>query len=119
MNKNLNQLQEILDIAGVILVVLNTDESIALINKKGCDTLGFTREELIGKSYFDNFIEEAHRDQLKFVFKQIIKGELDGSASYENKVLTKSGCCRIIKWSNSFLKDSQGNIIATISSVKM
>ena len=33
--------QRYLEIAGVILVVLNSDQTVQLINRKGCDVLGY------------------------------------------------------------------------------
>ena len=41
--------QDYLDIAGVIIVVIRPDETVELINKKGCELLGYKKEEIEGK----------------------------------------------------------------------
>jgi PAS domain S-box-containing protein len=48
--------QNYLDIANVIFVIINPDQTIRLINKKGCEVLGFSETELIGKNWFKHFI---------------------------------------------------------------
>ena len=42
----LNRTQDYLDIAGVIIVIIRPDETVELINKKGCDLLGYRKEEI-------------------------------------------------------------------------
>ena len=55
-NPGPENVQTFLDIAGVILIVLNADQTVSLINKKGCEVLGYESSEIIGKNWFDNFI---------------------------------------------------------------
>lgn len=112
----LSRITELVDIASVILIVLNPDETVAFINKKGCDTLECEAGEVVGKNYFDNFIESKRRTELKSIFKAIVDGEAEPSASFENPVVTKSGALRDVKWTNSYLKDEKGKVIAVISS---
>lgn len=108
--------QQYLDIAGVIMVVLNADQTVALINKKGCEILGYSYEEIIGKNWFDHFLPENYREQVKTIFSKMIIGSMELVEYYENPVLTKSGEERLIAWHNSYIKDKQGRIAATLSS---
>ena len=105
-----------LDIAGVVIVVLNRDQSIAVINKKGCEILGYDEPEIIGKKWFDNFLPERDRDQTRAVFSELIAGNIEPVKYYENYVLTKDNKERLIAWYNSILRDDDGKIIATLSS---
>ena len=106
--------QGYLDVAGII-VVLNTDQTIALINKSGCRLLGYGEEEVIGKNWFDTFIPERIRDEAKSFFSKLIIGTLEGTDVYENPILSASGKERLIRWHNSLLRDEQGRITGTLS----
>ena len=53
--------QKYLDVAGVIFVVLDSNGRISLINKKGCEVLGYQAEEMIGKDWFDNFLPKRDK----------------------------------------------------------
>jgi PAS domain S-box-containing protein len=105
-----------LNIAGVILVVIDRDQKVALINKKGCEVLGYSEEGIVGKNWFDNFLPERLRHDVKKVFDSLMNGEIAPIEYYENPVLTKTGEERIVAWHNIELKDENGNIYATLSS---
>ncbi|MEW6108119.1 MAG: PAS domain S-box protein [Nitrospirota bacterium] len=108
--------QKYLDVAGVIFLVINADETVGLINKKGCDILGYPEEEITGKNWFDTFIPGRVREEIRSVYKKIIAGETAIYEKFRNPVLTGNGNERIIEWSNTILKDESGRNIATLSS---
>jgi PAS domain S-box-containing protein len=106
--------QNYLDMAGII-VVLNIDQTIALINKSGCRLLGYEEREVIGKNWFDTFLPESIRNEAKAVFSKLITGTLEGTDVYENPTLSVSGEERLIRWQNSLLRDEQGRITGTLN----
>jgi len=108
--------QKYLDVAGVMLVAIDTEQRVGLINKKGCDILGYKEEEIIAKNWFDNFLPERIRSQVKAVFEKAIRAEADASEYRENPILTKSGNERLIAWHDTVLRDEKGKVIATLSS---
>ncbi|BAP56825.1 signal transduction histidine kinase [Thioploca ingrica] len=116
LRKTKDQLQNYLDIAGVIFVILNLDQTVHLINKKGCEILGLPSEEIIGKNWFDHFIPSSDRSQTLASFSMLIAGELQPFEYFENKVLTQAGEERLIAWNNKLLWDETGQIIGTLSS---
>lgn len=116
LRKEKDKAQKYLDVAKVIMVAIDAKRKVTLINKKGCEVLGYKEEEIIGKDWFDNFIPERIRDELKDVFVGLIAGEIKPFENYENPILTKSGEKRIISWHNTILKDDKGKIIASLSS---
>ena len=105
-----------LEIAGVILVVLNADQTVQLINRKGCEVLDYEAAEISGQNWFDNFVPQRERERTRAVFVQLISGDIDPIEYFENAVLTKNRAERIISWHNTVLRDQTGNIIATLSS---
>ena len=69
------QAQKYLDVAGAMFVAINTNGNITLINKKGCEILGYDKEEeIIGKSWFDTFVPKEQVKPLKTVFRKLIAG---------------------------------------------
>ena len=111
-----DRLQNFLDITTLMIAAIDSDQLVSLINKKGCEILGYSENEIVGKNWFDNFIPERNRDKVKTVFEKLITGEIKPSEYYENPVLTRSGEERIIAWHNSIIKDKEGNTIGTLSS---
>ena len=111
-----NKLQTYLDIAGAILVVIDANQTISLINKKGCQILGYEEKEIIGKNWFDTFIPEGIREEFRMTFKSFMKGETNPVEYFENPVLTKTGEERMIAWRNAVLRDGKGKVVSTLSS---
>ena len=108
--------QRYLDIAGVIFVVINTKQKVTLINKKGGEVLGYTEKEILGKNWFDNFIPQSKRDEVRAIFNNLMAGVIEPYEYSENPVLTKSGEERLIAWHNTVITDDTGTIIETLSS---
>lgn len=100
-----NKAQRYLDIAGVMLIVVNSEQAVKLINKRGCEILGYKEEEIIGKNWFDNFVPEISRNEAEKVFQRLMAGEAEPVEYYENPVITKSGEEKIIAWHNTVLKN--------------
>ncbi len=108
--------QKYLDIAGVMFVVINADQTVSLINKKGCEILGYKESEIVGKNWLDNFIPERIRSQVQFVYNKLLSGEIASIEYYDNPVLTKRGEERVIFWHNTILKNEKGEIVSILSS---
>lgn len=108
-------LKQYLDRADVIILVLDKEQRVKLINRKGSEILGFGEQEIIGRNWFDNFVPERLRDTVKGVFSEIVQGKTEQTEFYENPVLTRSGEERLIAWRNAVLRDSQGEITEILS----
>jgi len=111
-----NRIQSYLDIVGVTLMVIDDDQKVSLINKRGCEILGYDEKEIIGKSWFDTFIPEKNRDEVKAEFRKLADREMNPTGYFENSILTSIGEERIMGWYNVLLRDEKGNIISTLSS---
>ncbi|UCH96141.1 MAG: PAS domain S-box protein, partial [Candidatus Aminicenantes bacterium] len=102
-----NRAQQYLNVAAVIIIALNDQGIVTLINKKGCDVLGYKEEEIVGKNWFDLCIPERIKEDVKGVFKELMAGKTELVEYYENPILTKSGEERIVAWHNNILKDEK------------
>lgn len=109
-------IQKYLDIAGVIIVALNKQGNITLINKKGCEILGYDESDLIGKNWFEHCLPEKNRQEMQQLFRQWMNGKVTLAEYYDNPVLTKKGKQRIISWQNTLLNDDAGRPTGTLSS---
>ncbi len=116
MNLRSDITQKYLDIAGSIILVLNPDGTVELINKRGSDILGYPEKEIVGKNWFDHFLPETIREQIREVFQKVQNDEVPLEEVFENAVLTRQGEERIIAWNNSLIRDESGDIIGTLSS---
>ena len=110
--------QTYLNIAGVMFVALDAEGKIILTNRKGCEVLEYNTEEIMGKNWFDHFVPKEEREEVKAVFRRLMKGEIEIVEYYENNVLTKNGKERLIAWHNSVVTDKKGAITGVLSSGK-
>jgi PAS domain S-box-containing protein len=116
LKKERDRAQLYLDVAGVMFVAIDVEQNVTMINKKGCELLGYAEHEIVGKNWFDHFITAENMDEVKDVFNQIISGNIKTAEYYVNAVRIKGGDKKIIAWHNSIIKDESGYIIGTLSS---
>ncbi len=108
--------QGYLDLAAVILLGLDRDRRIRLINKRGCELLGYEEAELLGQDWVATCILPEEQAQIGNLFGRLIDGEIELPDKSENWVLTRDGERRMITWKNSVIRDESGEIIGTLSS---
>ncbi|MBI4719302.1 MAG: PAS domain S-box protein [Planctomycetes bacterium] len=111
-----NAAEKYLDVAAVILLVLDSQGRIAMINRKGCEILGRSRDELLGCDWFATCLKPADRQVVGARFSRVVSGASAPSPHYENYVVDRNGGARLIAWYNTVLRDDVGNIIGTLSS---
>jgi two-component system cell cycle sensor histidine kinase/response regulator CckA len=121
--KMIEQLQEdrdreqmFLDIAEVMFLALDKDGKVNLINKKGCEILGYPETQILGKSWFDHFMPDRHKEKAKNIFQQLMNEEAESIEYFESPILAKDGERRYIDWHNTLLKDKTGAVVGTFSS---
>ena len=105
--------QRYLDTAEVILLALDLEGRITLINRKGCDLLGWTEPELLGRDWVETCLPARMRDDCGEKLRTPSAGDLP---IVENPILTRSGEERLIEWRNTVLRDDDGRVIGTFSS---
>lgn len=108
--------QQYLDTAGVMLVAFDVSHKIILINPKGCEILGYEKEQLIGQYWYEKFIPDEYKIEIKEEFKSLISGVISANKYNETPIIRKGGEQRTIAWNNSLIKDKNGNITGLLSS---
>ena len=106
--------EQYLDVAGVILRVMDRNGRVTLINRKGGEILGYPEGEIIGKKWHDLFVPQRSKNEVLAVFNRLMAGEL--IEYHENQVVTRTGEERTIAWHNSLVRDEQGQVVALLSS---
>ena len=102
--------RELMERVHMIAIMLDTDAKIIFCNDFLLQLTGWSREEVIGKNWFDTFIPEDLRPDIKDIFYQgISNGEI--VAHYENGILTRNGSVCMIVWDNTLLRDAAGNVV--------
>ena len=108
-------LKHYLDLTRVMFVVLDTHETVKMINRRGCDILGYSEEEVIGKNWFETFLPGGIISEVKIAYNKMMQGK-DPEEFFENPVIRKNGDERIIYWHSTILKDDKGKIVGVLSS---
>lgn len=111
-----NKAQQYLDIVGVIVVVINVKGEVILVNRKGCEILQQDEPDILGKNWFNTYIPERSRDQVKQVFEKIMQQDKKPAEYYENTIVLPDGQERLIAWHNHLILDENENITGSISS---
>jgi diguanylate cyclase (GGDEF)-like protein/PAS domain S-box-containing protein len=106
--------QRFLDVASTLVVVLDPDGRVQLVNRQGCELLGFTEAELLGRDWFDAAVPSADRLDLRRAFFRIVSRVEDPGETLETFVQTRTGESRRIAWRTSVLLDDDGHVTAVL-----
>ncbi|MFP3904444.1 MAG: PAS domain-containing protein [Armatimonadota bacterium] len=108
--------QQYLDIAGTIILVLSPEGRVELINRYGCELLGVDEEGIIGADWFEEFVPESVRHEIRTRLQRIISGDIKTGSDMINPIITKNGQRRITSWDARRLKDENGTVTAVLAS---
>ena len=94
--------EEIINTANAMVVVLDMEGRVLEFNRAAEELTGWTRAEILGKSWFETVAPADRFPQTDVLFRRM-KGK-GLPATYENPILTKSGEERQIVWHNSVVR---------------
>ncbi|WP_370575203.1 PAS domain S-box protein [Methanomethylovorans sp.] len=102
--------QKYLDVVRVIILVIDRDHNVSLINKKGCEIIGYTESEIIGYNWFDTCLPEREKNDAKANYSDILGGKRSVPEYFESSLIKKNGEESIFAWNNILLKDDVGTV---------
>ena len=105
---------QILESGNIVSLMLNNDGTINFCNDYLLRITGYEREDVLGKNWFDLFIQSSSREGLKALFSKGMQIK-EFSKNNENSILTKEGEELVILWYNIALKSDKGEILGTTS----
>jgi diguanylate cyclase (GGDEF)-like protein/PAS domain S-box-containing protein len=101
--------QSYLDTVETIMMVLDQQGCVTMINRKGCEILGYSEAEIIGSLWFSPRYmpetEERYREHLACIKRSTLSDEM---AYTESPVLDKRGNTLLIAWHNKIQFDNDG-----------
>jgi PAS domain S-box-containing protein len=116
LKENEQRLRGIYDNAGVGISETDIDNRLLDINDRFFNILGYTREELIGKSVID--ITYAEDIQLTNIMNdRLHKGEIE-MFNYEKRYIKKDGSLMWVNVTGSAMFDSDGKFIKSINTIE-
>ncbi|TXT53382.1 MAG: putative Histidine kinase [Promethearchaeota archaeon] len=104
-----------LDFSQALIVLIGPNKQVKFINEFGATLLGYDKEEIIGKNWFNTFIPPDNREEINNVFENIFEGSKQTFKSYTNEIVLKNGSKRKIFWNNSLIIDKNNKIIGILS----
>ncbi|WP_407282658.1 DUF835 domain-containing protein [Methanolobus sp. WCC1] len=105
-----DQAQNYLDLAGVMLFVLDENGIVKVINRKGCEILGYREDEILGNDWFENYVPELFRENARKGFEKLLSTQTESTGYFEVPFLNSNKQKRIMSWTNIVLHDSEGGI---------
>jgi diguanylate cyclase (GGDEF)-like protein/PAS domain S-box-containing protein len=105
-----------LEVASTMVVVLSHLGRIELVNRQGCELLGFDEEEIIGRDWFTTVVAAEDRLDARRAFSRLASGVEPAGEALETGVQTKAGERRQIAWRNAVLRDASGGIVSVLRS---
>ncbi len=93
-------------------ISLNSEAKIIFVNTHFLNLTGWKEKEVLGRDWFDMFIPEHLREEVREVFFAVM-GQKDtaGFSTYENQILDRNGGLINVAWSNVLTKDTHGNVV--------
>lgn len=108
--------QNYLDIVDVIVLVLDIHQKVKLLNRKGCEILGYDSEDVIEKDWVATFIPKKDQPIINALITDLVNSQTPPPPYYENEIVTKKGELRMIAWRNQALYDDNGTITGFLCS---
>ncbi len=114
LNESERRFSEMLKNTLLFSLIIDDKAKITFANQSFLSATGYSARELIGQNYFEFFIEDALRDDLKKTFNGIIE-EDPALLNLENTIVTKNGSSLLIAWNNTLLRDEDGLVTGVAS----
>lgn len=106
-----------LDVAGVMLLVLDRDAVVREINPHGVRILGYgDAEAILGRDWFDLAFAPDEGERMRAAYRALMAGERPDLPDHDDLILRPDGDRRCIAWRHSVLRDAAGNPTGTLSS---
>ncbi|WP_299111226.1 PAS domain-containing sensor histidine kinase [uncultured Winogradskyella sp.] len=114
LQKEKEKIQEYLNLAPVVFLLIDTEYNVQLINKKGCDLLGYNSIEILGKNWLNNFISLAD-SKGSILSHKYIKNE-NGllNPNFESFLKCNNNNMPLMSWTNLTLLDENNKYIGTL-----
>ncbi|BAY79972.1 two-component hybrid sensor and regulator (plasmid) [Nostoc linckia NIES-25] len=105
--------RSLLENVQLLVVGLDSAGKVEYANPFFLELTGYTQEEVLGKDWVRDFIPQEQQQQIHKLFLEMLDQGLN--PHHQSSLLTKSQTPRVIAWNNTLLRDSQEQIIGTMT----
>jgi len=105
-----------LDNAPVVTVVFDIDGTVQMVNRRCCDLLGYSADEIVGRNWLRDFVPDGDRERMTRQFTHCFAERCCDCEYIEHPVQTRSGVQRLFSWRNEMIQDEAGQATAVLCS---
>lgn len=105
---------DMMDNIDLLSIVIDPQSRIVYCNDYFLALTGWRHDELLGANFVDLIIPPDLMDEVRDVHLGMV-ADLPAARHHENEILTRSGERRLIRWNNTMLRSSAGEMIGTAS----
>ena len=105
---------ELMKNTALFSAILDIEGKIIYCNKSLLTSSGYTNEELLGKNFFEIFIEDYEKKDILNVFRSILEVN-ESNLNFENTIKLKEGGNLMVSWNNTVLRDTDSKVIGVAS----
>jgi len=113
-NKSVQNFFENVD---AFMVAIGSDEVVIDINDVAAKILGYSKEAIVGKNWFDSFVPQDKRAEAKRQFHDMLSGSLRHVHS-QHSIMNKQDKEITLNFHNLLVSDEGGNTIGVLSSAE-
>ena len=88
----------------IIVVSLDSGALIVEFNEYAQELTGYSKDDVIGKNWFEIFIPDSNMVEVLEVFRGVFSGDKQ-YWEFTNDITLKDGTKKMIKWNNAIIKD--------------
>lgn len=115
LNEETTKRKSLIELIDSIVVALDREAHITMINEKGSEILGYTKEELIGKDWLESIVAPKERERVRRKFTTLMDSDKVQNTYIENSIITKDKKILTYGWHNTILKNSKGQVVSSVS----
>ncbi|MDB5526582.1 MAG: multi-sensor hybrid histidine kinase, partial [Rhizobium sp.] len=107
-------LTEILRNLEISSVMLDREARILYCNDYLLRLTGWLSEDVIGRDWFEFFVPSEVVDELRGIYSALLADQ-SVAWHHEHEIVTRSGARRLVRWNNSLLRSTSGDVIGAAS----
>lgn len=105
-----------MDSADSYFVIVNKDETVALVNNKLAKFFGYTPDAMVGINWIDLRRDKKRREEIRKKFRDAFYGDVEELVIEEMAIKGVDGITRILTWNHTIIRNAKGEKEAIISS---
>jgi PAS domain S-box-containing protein len=98
----------------LIAMTVDRDARITYCNDHLLRLTGWTREELLGRDWYETFVPNEIVSNMRATFEALL-GDAPHAWHHENEIVTRSGKRLLIQWNNTVLRSLSGDVTGAAS----